>query len=243
MILGLTFLTPSIKLKGNGNFQDELFFSGIEEYSESSDIYKSSYQDDLETKSYSPWSVGAGLSYFIGKSKVNLSAEYFTNVPKYTVMEASDYFGQSSGDTYTFKLVDEFNSIINAGIGIEIYLAEKFAFFSSFCTDYSAVTSDVTAFAENKPETSNSVFKSDFYHFGGGFAMKLKGADITLGVTYTGANLNVPRPFSFPEDAEDEIFDPNDTLDVKWSRWRIVFSFSVPFLKNVKKKAEKNMGV
>ncbi len=242
-ILGLTFLTPSIRLKGEGNFQDELFFSGIEEYSENDDVYKSSYQNELETKSRSPWSVGAGITQYIGKSKINISAEYFSNIPKYTVMKASDYFGQSAWDTNVFELVDEFNKLLNAGIGVEIFLAEKLAFYTSFCTDFSAVVDNVTSFAEDKPETSNSLFKSDFYHFGGGFVMDLKGADVTLGVTHTGATLNLPRPFSFPEDEEDEIFDPEDTVEVGWSRWRIVFSFSLPFLKDVQKKAEAEDGV
>ena len=80
--------------------------------------------------------------------------------------------------------------------------------------------------------------KSDFYHFGGGFVLNVKRADLTLGVTHTGAKFNIPRSFSFPEDNYDEAFDPDDMINVKWNRWRIVFSFTLGFLKDYQKKNE-----
>lgn len=158
------------------------------------------------------------------------------------MIEAATFIGQSEGDTNAFKLVDEYKNVINAGIGVELFLSEKIAFYTSFSTDFSAVVSDGSRFVEDKPEAYSSVFKSNFYHYGGGFVLDVKGADITLGVTYTGAKLNLPRPFSFPEESDDEIFSPNDLLEVKWNRWRIVFSFSLPFLKDVQKKAEEKLG-
>ncbi len=242
MLLGLTILTPSIKLKGNGNYQNELFFSGIEGISENPDAYTTSYQDKLDTKYRSPWSIGAGLTYFVGKSKIHFSSEWFSSVSKYTIMEAASHLGQSAGDTNVFKLVDEFKSVINAGVGIEIYLTNNISFYTSFSTDFSAVTDNVARFVENEAEAYNSIFKSNFYHYGGGFVLDLKGADVTLGLTYTGANLTLPRPFTFPEDSDDDIFDPYELLHAKWSRWRIVFSFSLPFLKDFQKKAEEKLG-
>ena len=242
ILIGLTFLTSSIRLKGEGNFQHEFIWSGIEGYSVEPDAYTTSYQNKLETKYKNPWSVGAGLTYFIGKSKLHLSTEWYSAIPKYTIMEATNYISQSTGEPDTFRLVDQSKSVINAGVGVEIFLNEKIAFFSSFSTDFSAVVNDVTAFVENKPEASNSAFKSNFYNYGGGFVLDLKGADVTLGATYTGAKFKVPRPFNFPEDSEDDIFDPDDFVEVKWNRWRIVFSFSLPFLKDFEKKAEEKLG-
>lgn len=242
IIVGLTILTPSIKLKGNGSFQNEYFFAGIEDIDDNPNIYLTSYQNNLATKIKSPWSVGVGFTYFLGKSKIHLSSEWFSAIPKYTIMETKDYIGQSEGDTNSFRLVEHYRNVINGGIGLELYLSKNISFFSSFSTDFSAVVNDVNKFIENRTEASNSTFLADFYHFGGGFVLDLKGADVTLGVTRTGAELNLPRPFSFPEGDGDEIFDPDDIVSVDWSRWRIVFSFSLPFLKDVQKKAEEKLG-
>jgi len=241
-ILGLTVLTPSLRLQGEGNYQHELLFSGIEGVTETEDTYTTSYQNKLKTNYRSPWAVGAGLTYFIGKSRLHFSAEWYNAVPKYTIMEAANYLGQSGGDTNVFKMVDEFKSVINAGVGLRLHLSEKIAFYTSFSTDFSAVTDNLSRFTENEAEAYNSVFKSNFYHYGGGFVLDLEGADITLGATYTGAKMTLPRPFTFPDDEEDEIFDPDEVLQVKWNRWRIVFSFSMPFLKDYKKKAESKLG-
>jgi hypothetical protein len=241
-ILGLTILTPSIRLRGEGNYQNELFFSGIAGESQNDDLYKTSYQNKLRTEYYSPWGVGAGLTYSVGKSKIHLSSEWFSGIPKYTVMQTANYIGQSVGDTNSFSLVDEGKSVINAGLGIELFLSEKIRFFTSISTDFSTVVPEITNFLTNQPEANNTVFKSNFYHFGGGFVLNIKGADITLGVTQTGATLNLPQPFKFPEDEGDEIFDPNNLVEVDWDRWRIVFSFSLPFLKDIQRKAEEKLG-
>lgn len=240
IILGFTVLTPSLMLKGDGGYQNELFFSGIE--GESSDNYTSSYQNNLNTQYHSAWAVGAGLTYLIGKSRIHFSTEWYSTVPKYTIMEAADHIGQSAQDTNEFKLVDEFKSVINVGLGVKIFLSDNISFYTSFSTDFSAVTDHESRFVENEKEAYNSIFKSNFYHYGGGFVLDFKGADITLGATYTGAGLTLPRPFTFPEDGDDDIFDPDEHLEAKWRRWRIVFSFSLPFLKDYQKKVEEKMG-
>jgi hypothetical protein len=242
VILGLTALIPSIRVKGNGNFQHEYFFAGIEEMNENPNIYLTNYQDKLKTKVRSPWSVGVGFTYVLGKSRIHLSSEWFTAVPKYTVMQAEDYIGQSQLDTNSFQLIENYRSVINAGVGFEIFLTENISFFTSFSTDFSAVVNDVALFVENESEASNSTFTSDFYHFGGGVALDLKGADVTLGVTRTGSNLKLPRPFNFPEEEGDDIFETENTIDAAWRRWRIVFSFSLPFLKDWQRKAEEKLG-
>lgn len=93
------------------------------------------------------------------------------------------------------------------------------------------------------------------FNFGAGPEVKLKDAlslyasyssdysyvpaDITLRSTYAWARESIPRPIDFPDEGEDKgIFDSDDTADVMWSRWRFIFSFSVPFLKDVQKSIE-----
>ncbi|MDB4584858.1 hypothetical protein N9164_17040, partial [Draconibacterium sp.] len=237
-IFGFTALTPPLNIKGDGNYQNEYFFSGIKGQSENPDIYVSSYQNNLDATYHSPWSVGLGVTYLTKKARIHFSTEWYSAVSKYTVMETADYIGQSTGENNTFTLVDANKKILNAGIGLELPLSEKVNFFTSFSTDFSTVADDAEHFIQNKPEAYNSVMKADFYHFGGGFVLNVKRADLTLGVTHTGAKFNIPRSFSFPEDDIDEAFDPDDVIKVKWNRWRIVFSFTLGFLKEYQKKIE-----
>ena len=68
--------------------------------------------------------------------------------------------------------------------------------------------------------------------------LNFKGADVTLGVTHTGARQTIPRPLNFPDGSGGGIFDPNATSDLQWDRWRFVFSFSFPFLADYAKKLE-----
>ena len=179
----------------------------------------------------------------VKRSKIHISSEWFSGLPKYTIMEAADHYSQSSGDTIQFKLVDKLNSVTNIGLGVELYISEKVSAYLSTSTDYSAVTSDLSRFTKNLPETYNSILKADFYHFGGGVVLHFKGADITLGATYTGANQEFNRPVNFPEDAGDEIFSQDDKAQLEWDRIRFVFSFSLPFLKDVQKKVEEKIGL
>jgi hypothetical protein len=243
-LIGLTVLTPQVKISGNGSYQNEKFFTGIEGESVNPDVYTTSYQNDLNANYKSPWAVGTGLTYFLKKSKIHLSAEWYSKLPKYTMMQIADHYSQSSDDTIRLKVVDEFNSVVNLGLGLEIYLSEKISFYTSFSTDFSAVTNDISRFVENLPETSNTTVKADYYHYGAGFVLNVKSADITLGVTHTGASMKVPKPFNFPGDGGDDsdILDPQDPATLRWDRYRFVFSFSLPFLKDVQKKAEEKLG-
>ena len=59
--------------------------------------------------------------------------------------------------------------------------------------------------------------------------MNFRGAEITLGAAHTGGKQNFARPVEFPEDDQDQIFEPDQTGTFIWRRVRMVFSFSVPF--------------
>ena len=99
-------------------------------------------------------------------------------------------------------------------------------------TDFSAVSENTTKFVANEPAATNSTLSADYYHYGGGFVLKLDGADITLGATYTGGKQDFARPVDFPEEGDDEIFAQDETATLEWDRWQLVFSFSVKFLKD-----------
>ena len=168
---------------------------------------------------------------------LHFSTEWFSSIAKYAMMNTADKISQSNpSDTLRFHLTDNEKSVLNAGIGAEFFINKRISGFASFSTDFSSISDDLTRFIERKPETSDGTWSSDFYNVGGGFVLNLNGADITLGVTHTGANLALPRPINFPDNSQQPIFNMGDVANARWDRWRFVFSFSFPFLKNYAKK-------
>lgn len=235
--LGLTTTTPSVNLRGKGSYNYEMFFSSTPGLTDSPEEYTSSYQDGLKTRDRSPWTVGIGATRQLGRNKLHMSAEWFSAISKYTMMSAASHVSQSNPlDTIGFQLDDKANKVINAGIGMEFYLSKSVSGFASFSTDFSAVTNDITRFLERQDEVSANSWNSDFYHIGGGIVLNLKGADLTIGATHTGASREIPRPINFPDNSGQSIFSNSDTADFKWNRWRLIFSFSFPFLKEFGKK-------
>lgn len=233
--LGLTFTTPTLKLSGEGDYNYRLYFSDTQGFAPGENTYGNSYQSGFSVSNKTPFSIGAGCIIPIKKNKLYISAEYYGSVPQYTIFRADDFVLQSDPDTtISFRLLDKQRDVLNAGIGFEWYLNEKISGYGSFSTDFSSAVSGIPGFAENEPEAFNSTLRSDFYHFGGGILLDLRGVDLTFGLTYIGAKESFPRPASFPEGEDDDIiFDTEDTGSIKWQRWRFIFSFSVPFLSQI----------
>jgi len=238
-LLGFTIKTPMARLKGNGNYAYEEYYSSVPGLPVQKEIYTTSSQQNLEVKSRSPWAFGFGATRMIGKSKLHFSGEWYSDVAKYSLMLAQDHNSQSNPTTSVgFNLTDEALSVLNGGIGAEIYISEHVSGFASFSTDFSSVGNDLTRFIQRQSESSNNAWKADFYHYGGGVVLDFKGADLTLGVTHTGARQTIPRLINFPDGdgSSGSLFDPTQTSELKWDRWRLVFSFSFPFLADYAKK-------
>jgi hypothetical protein len=239
--LGMTITTPRANFQGKGNTLFEDYLVGVDTTGDGSidDGYIFNIQNGLNARYRYPWAIGFGMGIHFKKAILHLSAEWFDKVHRYEIMRTDPFIGQSTGDTLSFALVDELDPVINFGIGLEYDISEKFSLYASFASDYSAVSSNITRFAELEEEASNSAFQMDFYKFGGGFAINTKAVEITIGVTYTGADQEFRRPIDFPEEGEeDPVFDSDDTATLKFSQWRFVLGFSFPFADKMAKKLD-----
>lgn len=238
--IGMTITTPKVKVRGKGSILDEEFLIGVDTTGDgiNDDIYLFNIQDDLKSNFRSPWAIGLGMSYQFNKGTIHLSAEWFNKIPQYTLIESAPFIGQSSGEEYRFRLVDELNPVINYGIGVEIHLNEKSSFYTSFASNYSGVTSNIVRFAENEEEASNSIIQADFFKFGGGFVINTRWAEVTLGTTYTGASQEIDRPINFPDEGDEPIFDSKTKSTLKFTQWRLILGFSFPFAEKMKNKLE-----
>jgi hypothetical protein len=227
---GITVTTPSIKVLGDASYNYEEFLSSLEEYMDRPDLYTTDKQSGLALNYRTPWAVGAGLSIPVNRHKIHLSTEWYGGVKEYTMFTVKDHVSQSTGDTIGFTLNDRLNSVLNFGVGTEIYLKDKLSMYFSFSTDFSAAPGEGEGFISQEPVAINSTTTSNFYHFASGFVLTLPGADITLGAAYTGGKQDFPRPIDFPDEEDDGIFDMDEMATMSWNRWRLVLSFSVPFL-------------
>ncbi len=114
--------TPSLNLLGTG----EIFFlrSGIEIDSDGDNERESnlsaSFQEDLETTYKSPFSLAVGASYSGENSGVHFTAEYFTGISEYSVMEPEPFLWQTDGDTISLPYTSAAAAVLNVGIGLHL---------------------------------------------------------------------------------------------------------------------------
>jgi len=229
---GLTLKTPFVGITGDGSYDFKEFYSGVEGIS-NEDLYSTSFQENRDVKIPTPISIAAGVTIPIKRNFLHFTAEWYNKVPKYTLMNGDQHYSQITGDTIDFQLIDDLKSVINVGIGVELYINENLSIYSSFNTDFSSVKYNLLAFSENEDVANNSSISTNLYHFAGGVVMSFKGVDLTLGATYTGGSQNFARPVDFPDGGDGPIFDTDETSTLTWTRWRLIFGFSFAFLNEV----------
>ena len=224
--LGLTITTPKWQVRGDGSINLETFLAGIDTTGngQPDDIYGIHDQSGLDVKSRTPLAIGVGAGYRIGSSLIHVSAEWYDKVPRHILLQSEPFVVQSSGRIVRGTVVDDLQSVINFGWGIEVFATENLIFIGSFAADYSAVKKDIERFSELSLTTSNTVFGADIFHFGFGTSIKTKFADITIGATYATSKENVDRTIEINEG--DVVSDKTSRLI--FSRWRFMVGFSFP---------------
>lgn len=237
--LGLTVTTPRWNLFGSGNlvYEDILNGLGGDQGGIDGDGFVANSQRGLPAEHRWPWSIGAGAGWSRGKNMIHMSAEWFSRIPRYTIMEANDFVGQTTGDTISQKITEDLNSVLNFGVGYEYFFNDRYSAHASVATDYSGVKSDVNRFSDLSPETSNSSFQKDFFHYGGGVSLKFTAVEFTLGGTYTTAEQTIERPIDFPEGDDGPIFGSEATATARTHRWRFLFGFELFFLDDLKNRS------
>jgi len=231
--LGLTVTTPKVPISGKGSSAYESYVTGIDTLNgiAMEDIYIENHQSDLPANLKSSWAIGFGIGIKFPKTTIHISSEWFDKIDGYTVMEAEEFIGQQPDSTINFRLLDELQSVINFGIGIEHKFSEKLNIYASFATDFSAVNSDGSELYEFKHnDIANSSFDGDLFHLGTGVSLNLKWAELTMGATYASSESEIQRPLNI---GNDVVIDPNAKSTLIFSRWRFLVGFSFPFANKV----------
>ncbi|MBR8535169.1 hypothetical protein KDU71_06335 [Carboxylicivirga sediminis] len=232
---GITITTPMVSLSGNGSFNYDYVYTGI---NEANPIYERNKQNDLDMTYKTPFSIAGGVGVNIKRNSIHASAEYFGAISEYTLMTSEPFTGQSTNTEYQAVLVDKLKPVLNFGIGYNFVFSDALYGYISYSTDFSAASATVNEGDIFRAKTYASTFKSNINHFGGGVVMHLKRADITLGASLATTDYRIKRSLVFPEDGNSGIFDPDAYTDVHWNRWRFIVGVSIPFLNDFAKKWE-----
>ena len=244
--LGITVTTPKLNLSGSGFFQTEAILAGADpNYTiAKEDIFVTNVQDDLDAELRSSWAVAVGAGFQLKKMVIHLNAEWFNKVDNYTVTKTEQFVGQSTGETLSVSLVEELNSVVNVGIGIELPLRENLSFYGSFATDFSAAKSDATWFTELKSEVDNAAFRADKFQFAGGASFILKKIEITLGTSFRFAKDDISRPVNLPDEDDEPIFESGTSASLEFTNWKLLFGFSIDLWnKDEKESDEKKLKI
>lgn len=232
--VGFTYTTPKAGFKNSG---DSYYRQVLTDYHNSATNYSNlaeiGYGSAQSATNKSPMSVALGVGINLGKNVISLSAEWFDKIDEHYALVPTPFERQSpvDGTMIRNRYVDKRKSVINYGVGIEWYISEKIRGFTSFSTDRSAL---VRTFEGDSFEATdgfdNSLFSADLNQYGGGFSLKLKKMDLTIGTVYSRGIQTLGRVAQIPgENNPDSGIDKNATTEMVWERWKILLGFSLPF--------------
>ena len=228
---GLTVTTPRFQLSGNGDRFFDSFNSGgsIDNEGGWEDVLIANQQNDLDAEYNSPLSIGLGASYDIGRGKIHFSLEWFDKVDRFEVISPESFTGQSTNETFRLPVIEELESILNYGFGLEYTFTEKFSVYGGFTTDFTALPDEITGLGSFSDETNASIANWNLYHISGGASFTIKQKfDIVLGVANAFANKTIPILIDLPEDeTSGPVFDRSETTNLNYSRWTFVLGFSI----------------
>jgi hypothetical protein len=241
MTAGFTLTSPKLEGYPSAGTSYESFLAGISGDSTSlKDTYIINNQSDLKQTHKSPWALAYGMGIKLGpRSLLHTSVEWFSAIPEYTILQSAPFTGQSTHGEYQITVVDKLESVINYGLGLEVYINEHFSLFGSFATDHSAFKGDPERISELGETLNNSVLRADIFHFGFGTDIKTKIADLTIGATYATSRESIERSFDI-DDGNDPV---TKNIDVIYSRWRFLIGFEFHGADELKKKFEDKLGI
>lgn len=227
--LGLTVTTPRINITGKGSTLIEDYLVGVDTSGDGTpdDGYIFNVQEDLKATYKTPLAIGFGLGIPLKNGIIHLNADWYNGVPEYKLLEIEPFIGQSTGETVRFDVRDRLESVFNYGVGIEWYFSEKVSAFGSFSSDHSAVPGSINRLSDFEETTSNSVFQSDFYHFGGGISIDTRAVEITVGGNYAGSSSTFNNQIDFPDEGETP--EGGSEARLKFSKWQFILGFSFSF--------------
>jgi hypothetical protein len=188
--LGINVTTPSIGLFGDGKV---IFNEGVT--AADPDVgtvgeIAATDQSKLPTTYRSVAAIAGGASYRIGNTKAFVTTEYFDDAETYSVLEAEEFIGQTSGDTMSADVAYGLDAVLNWGVGVEQEFGERYHAYAAFFVDNSAFQGDALS--------RLAATSWDIRHITAGGAVRFNNFDVTLGMSYGFGQDSVERDVVLP---------------------------------------------
>jgi hypothetical protein len=219
--LGLTLTTPSIKLYGTGaaGYNNTAIGQYPGDVNAGEAEMAVDYQQDVNSHFPTPLSIGFGFTYKLNRTRLYFSAEWYSAVKTFDVLDLETSYSQTSGDEIDFSLTHEVDSVLNFAFGIEHIFSKRFAAYASFRTDYSAESLE--------SETNLTVTNWDLFHFMAGAIFSINKYNFTLGIGYSyGTNKRELVLDQIRDSLDEELLAIIEDVQFNYSSIMVVLGFS-----------------
>ena len=139
---GLTLTTPRLNLFGGSSVGATASYvdQGVTGGPGSSQI-ATNYQTKLGAHYNSATSIGFGVSKVDRDRKwvVNLAAEWFSAVPRFTIIRADSFVPQTGGPAIPMSLTAQYRAVFDWGVSARRVLSEHFDIYGAFKTDNTSI--------------------------------------------------------------------------------------------------------
>ncbi len=222
--IGFNVDLPYLEVINSGKFNYGEFLSG---YGNGRDIYEFGDLEDLDSKRKEPLAISFGAGIPWKRNTIHVKADWHAGISEYDRLVIPPVEG-AAGEAEEFRFKEELRSVINFGVGAEIFLSEKVDLFASFSTDFSPLKASASIFdLVGEAETDINI-RSDYMHYGLGFAFKFKRAQITIGTTYSNSSGEFVQPVFFPPPEGGQPPVNEEPSEISVSRWRVIVGLEFP---------------
>ena len=207
---GLTLTTPSIHITGSG----QLAFD-IGTFTPDTAALAVNVQTDLPAEYKSPLSVGFGLGWQLGSTRLHASGEWYDAIAPYVVMQGEDFVAQQPDEVIPVDAVQALDEVFNWAVGLEHAFSSKVSGYVSYYLDASGLTDEIErAGLSTLPlDINTATFGADF---------TVGSARLTLGAGY-GWGSKVDQSLTDALGEEDEDFEATFV----YRSFRFLFGFEI----------------
>lgn len=222
---GLNISFPHIELNGKGSMRYEEYLAGS---MDEGDRFAFNNFQNLESQHKYPLGIQVGAGIPWNKSILHAKVSWYSSLKSYSLITIPEI--ESRTDAITTPRFDEkFKSVLNFGLGWEQTFFENLKGYASFSTDFSPFEyrSSLFELIGNGGDIMGT--NANYYHFGAGSGLKIKGIGLSVGAVYSRGKSKFSAPVDSLTILGEESFG-NTQLVI--SRWRFLFGLDITLFKD-----------
>ena len=219
LTIGVTLTTPNLQLFGSGEAAINSTVVRVDRDNDGTpeNSFETDFQEEVDANYKSPLSIGVGAGYFFERTQIHFSAEWFSEIDAYDVLELEPFRSQTTGESQDRSLQQKRDSVTNFALGLRQALSERWAGYLSFNTDYSAFNE----------ESDISVTGLDIVHATGGATAVTGRTTWMLGLSYAWGNETATQLIDLSPDPGGSVANPTEQVEISYTRLTFLIGFKV----------------